>query len=171
MPENITWQTPLKYKSTAVRLKNILYLSISSFLVALFLFLFWKKPTKKLSDIIIKKNRQLILPGLILLVTGPIIFIILLMTIVAIPLALMFLIFWGLAIYLGKILAALALSSYISGRWETNKLPALLQLFLVILIISILLNLPFLGGLLSFLFSVLGLGLTYSLIKNKNVKN
>ncbi|HKM40523.1 MAG TPA: hypothetical protein VJZ99_01395 [Patescibacteria group bacterium] len=166
----ILQKEPVKYKTFSSRVRSILYLSLSSFLLALFFFLFLKDKTKKLNNIIIKNNRQLFLPGIILLITGPFIFIALLMTVIAIPLAIIFLALWILAMYLGKVLIALSLSTYASERWKI-KMPEILQIFLSVLIISILLSLPYLGGFFSLISAILGLGLAYHLIKKKNVES
>lgn len=92
--------------------------------------------------------------GLVFLIAIPIVIFICLIIIIGMPLAMILFALYLIALYLAKIMAGLALGQYLSK----NKWQAIWSLTLGLLIIFALSALPFVGGLISFLAILLGLG-------------
>lgn len=100
--------------------------------------------------------------GLVTLVSAPIIMLLLMITLIGLPLAVLGLLAWLLLIYLAKIVLAAYIgqrvlaSSEKSERFASNIFLTLL-VGLVIIIATV--NIPAIGGLLSFIYLILGMGM------------
>jgi cytoskeletal protein CcmA (bactofilin family) len=105
--------------------------------------------------------------GFLVLVTVPIVAVIIAITVIGLPLSFITIVAWLTAWYLAKIvLAHLIGRSILAGRSEHSGLvPAL---FVGLIIVSIAINLPFLGGVLNLLATILGLGLMAQLWLNRD---
>ena len=90
--------------------------------------------------------------GFIALVTIPVAFIILAVTIIGLPIALLSLALWGAGIYLSKIVVAEFL-----GR-SILKTRSAISLLAGLILVVVAVNLPWIGGLINFLLILLGLG-------------
>ena len=96
--------------------------------------------------------------GFLVLVTVPIVAVIIAITVVGLPLSFITIMAWLTAWYLAKIvLAHLIGRSVLAGR--SDKPSLVFVLFIGLIIVSIAINLPFLGGVLNLLATILGLGL------------
>jgi cytoskeletal protein CcmA (bactofilin family) len=96
--------------------------------------------------------------GLVTLVAAPIIAVLVAITIIGIPLALLGFLLWLAGIYLAKVLLAFLIGARLietTGNTQHFAVALALGLLLVILVI----NLPFIGGLLNFVLTICGLGL------------
>ncbi len=104
--------------------------------------------------------------GFLLLVTAPIVAVIIAITVVGLPLSFITIMAWLTAWYLAKIvLAHLIGRSVLAGR--SDKPSLVFVLFIGLIIVSIAINLPFLGGVLNLLATILGLGLMAQLWLNR----
>jgi cytoskeletal protein CcmA (bactofilin family) len=90
--------------------------------------------------------------GFIALVTVPVAFIILAVTIIGLPVALLSLALWGAGIYLSKIVVA-----EFVGR-SILKTRSAISLLAGLVLVVVAVNLPWIGGLINFLLILLGLG-------------
>jgi cytoskeletal protein CcmA (bactofilin family) len=105
--------------------------------------------------------------GFLVLVTVPIVAVIIAITVIGLPLSFITIVAWLTAWYLAKIvLAHLIGRSILAGRSEHSGLVPALFVGLIIVIIAI--NLPFLGGVLNLLATILGLGLMAQLWLNRD---
>lgn len=96
--------------------------------------------------------------GFLVLVTVPIVAIIIAITVVGLPLSFITIMAWLTAWYLAKIVIAhLVGRSVLASRSDDPGLA--LALFVGLIIVTIAINLPFLGGVINLLATVLGLGL------------
>ena len=104
--------------------------------------------------------------GFLVLVTVPIVAVIIAITVVGLPLSFITIMAWLTAWYLAKIvLAHLIGRSVLAGR--SDKPSLVFVLFIGLIIVSIAINLPFLGGVLNLLATILGLGLMAQLWLNR----
>ena len=101
--------------------------------------------------------------GFITLVTVPVAFIILAVTIIGLPVALLSLALWGAGIYLSKIVVA-----EFVGR-SILKTRSAISLLAGLVLVVVAVNLPWIGGLINFLLILLGLGaLAVSIYKTRS---
>jgi hypothetical protein len=130
-------------------------------------FLFRKK-MEKLKNIIIKQHYKLSAWGFILLFLTPIICLLLMLTIIALPITLIVLVLWIISLFISKIISASALGNYIFKLINKEKINDNLKTSVGVLLICLLVSIPYIGWIFSLLSIVLGLGSIYYLIKNKN---
>jgi cytoskeletal protein CcmA (bactofilin family) len=93
--------------------------------------------------------------GLLTMVSVPVIAVLAAFSLVGLPLALITLVAWLLALYLAKIVIAAMVGRMLLSERDGLAAPLLAGLAIVIVVI----NLPFVGGIVSFLLTVAGLGL------------
>jgi hypothetical protein len=104
--------------------------------------------------------------GFLVLVTVPIVAVIIAITVVGLPLSFITITAWLTAWYLAKIVFAhLVGRSVLASRSDNPGLA--LVLFVGLIIVTIAINLPFLGGVLNLLATILGLGLMVQLWLNR----
>jgi cytoskeletal protein CcmA (bactofilin family) len=149
---NITLEQrrPSQYSSSSYYFWQIVRL-VTAFITGWLIFRFvpWLAPTRVGSGLDWLKAGGL---GLAFLVTVPVAVIIALCTVVGIPLALLTLVIWIAALYFAKIIVA-----EFVGRMLFKKSNAV-SLLAGLAIVIVAVNLPMLGGLISFLLLLLGLG-------------
>ena len=100
--------------------------------------------------------------GLITAIVVPIVSVIVCFTIIGIPLGIIGILLWILGLYFAKIVVALLIGRRLFAG-QTGQLPhhaALLVAGLVLILIAV--NIPYVGGLVNFLLTILGLGLLVS---------
>ncbi len=93
--------------------------------------------------------------GFVALVSVPLMAIIIAITLVGIPVALIAFASWLLALYLAKIVVGVVVGNMLLGDRENVFLPLLVGL-VIVLLVSLL---PFIGGAISFVLTIVGLGL------------
>ena len=93
--------------------------------------------------------------GLVTLVSVPIIAVLVAFTIVGLPLTFIAIAAWLLGLYLAKIVVGAVVGRMVLS--DSNSLPWILLAGLAIVIVAV--NLPFIGGVISFLLTIFGLGL------------
>ncbi len=163
----INHKTPEKQKQSTNKLNKILYLIFSSFLVALILDRLFKNKIEKIKKIIIEKKQNLILPGLIILIMGPIIFFLIAITIIALPVAIIGLMFWFLFVFLSRIIVSILLGDYIFKLIKKEKVSNYLKILSGVSVAFLFFSLPLVGWFFSLLSIMVGLGSLYFIIKNK----
>lgn len=162
---------PLKNNKQKSKTNKIFFSIFSSLVIALIINILFKNKITSLKNIFIKENYKLILPGIIILFLTPLAIILLLITIIGIPLAIILLIFWGLVLYLGKIIIAMALGDYIFKYFHREKTPDFLKISIGIIFVSLIVLVPYVGWIFSLIIASLGLGIVYHIIKNKKYAN
>ena len=139
------------------------------FILSVILRALFKEPLKKVKRLIIKKNIRLSGWGLLFLFATPIIALLLMFTIIALPIAIIILIIWGLILYLSKAILAMALGDYIFRKLKKEKTHAYLRILLGLIIVCLLTALPYIGFIFSLLIISIGMGAFYELsFKKKN---
>jgi cytoskeletal protein CcmA (bactofilin family) len=161
----ITHKFPEKQNQSKNKINKTLYLILSSFLIALILNKLFKNKIDKLKKIIIEKKQNLILPGSIILLLGPITFFLIAITIIGFPVALIGLIFWFLAIFLSRILIAVLLGDYIFKLVKKENISIYLKILTGITITFLFFSLPFIGWFFSLISIITGLGAFYFIIR------
>ncbi len=96
--------------------------------------------------------------GFLAAVATPVAVIILAITVIGLPIALVTLSFWLLALYLSKIVIARYIGSILLGNGNDTMGSTALSLLIGITIIVVAINLPFIGGILNILLMLIGLG-------------
>lgn len=104
--------------------------------------------------------------GFLVLVTVPIVAVIIAITVVGLPLSFITITAWLTAWYLAKIVFAHLVGRSVMASRSDNPGLALV-LFVGLIIVTIAINLPFLGGVLNLLATILGLGLMVQLWLNR----
>jgi len=113
-----------------------------------------------LKDIKAKKDVfKLLSLGFVFLLCIPIISITLLMTGLFSSLAIILLILYGLFIYLSEIFTAYILANYIDNKWFNKKLNNYLLIIIGLFIIRVLSIIPVIGGFITFVVLLIGLGI------------
>ena len=131
----------------------------SALVIGLVLITIGKKQILDLCKILAEKAWPSIGWGAVVLFIGPIIVIILLITIIGIPLALISFAFWLIAIYIAKIMAGIFIGqSFIAKVIPKQKDSLIWAMIIGIFILYLLISIPFIGGLISFLAVLWGIG-------------
>ena len=108
--------------------------------------------------------------GFLVLVTVPIVAVIIAITVVGLPLSFITIMAWLTAWYLAKIVLAHVIGrSMLANRGDNQGLVS--TLFVGLIIVTIAINLPFLGGVLNLLATTLGLGLMAQLWLNRGSRD
>lgn len=96
--------------------------------------------------------------GLVTLISLPIIVLLFAVTVIGLPLSVVGAFFWLLAIYFAKIvLASMIGSMLLSSSAMEDSLPLTLLAGLVVILVTV--NLPMIGGILSFILTIIGIGM------------
>ena len=96
--------------------------------------------------------------GFLIAFATPVAAIILAITMIGIPIALLVAVLWLLGLYLAKIVIAKCIGSAILGARDNGLSSTILPLLLGLVIVIIAVNLPYIGGILNFLLMLMGLG-------------
>lgn len=163
----ITHRLPEKQNQSTNKTSKTIYLILSSFLVAILLNKLFKNKVDKFKKIILEKKQNLILPGSIILLLGPIAFFLVAITIIAFPVALIGLVIWLLAIFLSRILIAILVGDYIFKLIKKEKISDYLKILGGVFVSFLIFSLPFVGWFFSLISIIVGLGAFYFIIKNK----
>lgn len=141
-------------KTTAQAIYNWLISYLGILIVGMLLIYAAPVKTKAVIAKIKEKPWLSALYGLIFLILVPIVSILLLATIIGLPLGLIFILLYILAIYLSKIFVGLLLGKYILGE----KTKVAISLALGLLILTLLFKAPIVGGFISFVSIILATG-------------
>ncbi|GAB4337391.1 MAG: hypothetical protein Kow0037_20100 [Calditrichia bacterium] len=98
--------------------------------------------------------------GILSLIIIPVIAVILLVLILTIPVSLILIAFYLVLLYLGSVASCLIIGDYLMGFFHNHRTVGqlLLSLLVGIILLTFLKMLPFIGGLLGFIFLILGIG-------------
>lgn len=150
-------------------ISSILLGIVTSFLVALAIYLLLPASYKVLDEVKKDKVLKTFGNGFLFLIAVPVISIVLMISVVCMPLAIIALLLYGIIIYLSSII-----SSVYFGRLIGNKVLKLDNVYLQILIGIVLTRLvkliPVIDGLYSFVIVILGVGLVYNMLKKLQEK-
>lgn len=164
----IKHKNPEKQGNQKNDLGKIIYSILSSFLIAVLLNHLLKDKIEKFKKVILEKKYNLILPGSIILLLGPIAFLIVSLTVIGFPIALIGLIFWAIAIFLSRILISMFVGDYIFEKFKKRSANVYLKIFSGLIIVFLLFNLPFVGWAFSLTSIIIGLGSIYLIIRKKH---
>jgi len=89
------------------------------------------------------------------------------LTIVALPIALITLVLWIISLFISGIISASALGNYIFKLINKEKINENLKISVGVLLVCLLTSIPYVGWIFSLLTTIIGLGSIYYLIKNK----
>jgi hypothetical protein len=146
---------------------SLFYSLLSLFVLSIILRSLFKEQLKKIKRTIIEKNIKLSGFGSLLLFATPIIILLLMISIIGLPIAIIALIIWGLILYLSKIAVAMALGDYIFRKLKKQKIHAYVRILLGLIIVCVAVRIPYIGWIFSLLISILGMGTFYELTLNK----
>jgi len=161
--ENVTIMTHIK----DVAIKVI-------FTIFVWLIVLWLAPKffEKAPALITKKPAKTLSIGLLTLVAVPIICIILLLMIITLPISLIGIALYALAISIAFSMVCIAVTYLLKDKLNLNKWFVLLPVLIVVRIVLHLLTLiPFVGGIISFIALILGLGLIVCSLEKSNKKD
>ncbi len=131
----------------------------SALVIGLVLISFWREPIIKITDLMLAKIGPSFGWGIIALLLTPIIAIILLITIIGIPLSLILMALWLVALCLSKILAGILIGrGLLNNYWPKQKDSLISAMIIGVAIAYIIFSLPIIGGFISLLAMLWGLG-------------
>jgi cytoskeletal protein CcmA (bactofilin family) len=131
----------------------------SALVIGLVLINFWRDPIIRITDLMQSKAGASLGWGILVFLLTPIIAFILLITIIGIPLSLILMALWLIALYLSKILVGILVGRMLLNRFLTKQKDSLiLGMVIGIVLIYIIFAVPFFGPILSLLALLWGLG-------------
>jgi cytoskeletal protein CcmA (bactofilin family) len=136
---------------------SFLYAFLACLMIAVLLFLLAPKFMESIADLSLEKFGHAILTGLVFMAT-PIAGVILLITIVGIPLALISMVLFFILLYTGKIFFALTLAKGARKIFKLDKMNSWLMLIGGLAVVVLLTKIPVIGGLFSLFFIMAGVG-------------
>ncbi|MFA6307026.1 MAG: polymer-forming cytoskeletal protein [Patescibacteria group bacterium] len=140
----------------------------SALVLGLVLISFWREQIIKITDLMLKKVGPSLGWGVLALLLTPIAAIILLITIIGIPLSLILMALWLIAMYVSKILAGILIGrSFLSNYWLKQKDSLILAMIIGIIIAYLIFALPIIGSFVALLAVLWGLGGILLALKNK----
>ncbi len=146
-----------------------IYSIFCALVIGLILIYLGKDLTLKILNKIQDKPKRTILTGIIIMFIVPPISLFLMFTLIGIPLALILLALWFMALYVAKIFTALLL-----GRWTLKTLikkgdtPFIWPLIVGVIVLWLLIAIPFVGWIIGLIAIWLGLGGIYLYASNKS---
>jgi hypothetical protein len=105
--------------------------------------------------------------GIVALVATPIIAVLVCLTIIGIPLGLIALALWGASIYLAKVVVAQLIGTHFIEVMAQRRKHFAVALLFGLLVVTLVTNLPFIGGVVRFLLTILGLGLLVLFLRDE----
>lgn len=143
---------------------------LSAVIVGLIVISFFNRPLRNVMQRAVRTPGPAIGWGIIMLIITPIISAILLVTIIGIPLGLILFASWLIALYIGKLVIAIALGEMLlRKKHENNETQSLLwPMVLGIAVTCIVFSIPILGWLLCLVATVWGLGAMWLYGKERN---
>ncbi len=132
---------------------------LAAILLALVLMHFWKKPIKLINQIIKKKPLTSLGWGALIVILAPLIFLILALTIVGLPLAILGASFWLILLLVSKTVVAITLGRYIfNQQLKKPKVKSFYKLSVGIAIAWLIFAIPLIGPFIAFVVSLIGVG-------------
>lgn len=172
--------TQQKSSSSSMSTKEIVksyivdLVSFLAFVVIVWLICLWLAPKflNKTTDYVGKKTWGVLGTGLLTLVVIPIVCVILLLLQVTSSASLVLLALYFIAIALSKSIVTIAANNYVCQKTKVNKTSGIFGMLIASgIILWVLTNIPVIGGIISFIMVVLGLGILVSYILPKKQKN
>lgn len=147
---------------------KLTYKIISALIFGFLIIIFGKKHLDGLFNKIKSEPKKIIIPALIIFFITPLGVIISFITIIGIPLSLVLLVLWLILQYLARVLIMIFFGQLLIKFFKKEKSFHIAWALVLGVIISYLLfSLPLIGGLLSWLASLTGLGAIYLYVTNK----
>jgi hypothetical protein len=136
-------------------LKNML----AAILLALVLIYFWKKPIKLINQIIIKKPLVSLAWGALIVILSPLVFLIVALTLIGLPIAILGASLWLILIVIAKAIVAIALGRYLFNQHlNKSKTKSLYKLSLGVFILWLIFAIPMIGAFIALLITFIGVG-------------
>ena len=136
-------------------------------IVGLILVSIWPKAIKRLISGSIKNPLKDFAFGIAALIATPIIVLVLMLTIIGFPLALILVAAYLIALYLAQILTGIILGTYLfgafKGRDHAKKSPLLAIMIIGVIVLWLITGIPVVGGLLKLIAIIWGLGILINL--------
>ncbi|MEI6835287.1 MAG: hypothetical protein WCK59_00440 [Candidatus Falkowbacteria bacterium] len=155
-----------KEASPVAALSKIFYKLAALFLIGLVILSLNKKVIYKASNNLEKKYWQSALIGLVILIAAPLVIIFFIFTVIGIPLSLMLLATYLIALFLSIIVSSFFVGELLFKRIFKKTLNIFLVLIIGLLIFVLAAAIPVVGGLITLLFIIYGLGAIFLTIKN-----
>ena len=128
----------------------------------------WPKFFSKSYGLVYKKPVKTFFKGLLLLIVTPLASILIAVTVIGLPVAIIVMMLWAITLYLAKVMAAWFIGKFIKGKLFKNaKWNKILILTLGIVVYILIAKIPFIGGSIIFLVYLLALGVFASIFKTK----
>jgi len=150
---------PKKDKSWQMGIWGKTYSIFAALVIGLVLISLWRKPVINLTDKMIAKTWPTIGWGAVVMFLTPIIAVVLMITLIGFPLALLLLGAWMIAMCLSKILVGIMVGrAMLEKFWEKKKDSLIWAMILGVVIVKIIFTIPLVGWLLALVATWWGLG-------------
>ncbi|MFH1661682.1 MAG: polymer-forming cytoskeletal protein [Candidatus Falkowbacteria bacterium] len=144
-----------------------IYSIFSALVIGLVLVSLWKKDIEKITDNMLKKPGSIIGWGAVVMILTPIIAILLLITLIGMPLAIIIMGLWMIALCISKLLVGILVGRKILEKiWKNQKKNLLLAMVFGIIVSYIIFSIPIIGWLLGLVAMWWGLGAIFMHYKN-----
>lgn len=158
-----------KYNQTREKAWSIIYKIFCALVIGLVLIFIGKKFLPKLLKKSESRVKEIFLYGSALLFITPVIAGLLFFTIIGLPLGLIILVLWLIALYLAKVVMMILLGQIVlKTLFKKKAFNFIIRLIVGVVISYSLFSLPFIGWLISLIFSLVGLGIIYLYAKNQS---
>ncbi len=136
-----------------------IYSIFAALIIGLVLISFWRKESEKTAELMLDKAGASIGYGLLILFITPLLAILLSVTLIGFPLAVILLAFWVIALMVSKILTGILIGiSLLEKFWPKEKGSIIWAMIIGVIVVQIIISLPIIGWL-AYLFAMLwGLG-------------
>lgn len=136
-----------------------IYSMFAAMVIGLVLVLIWSKETDELTDKMFNKIGASVGWGAVVLIVTPVAAIILMITLIGFPLAILLLLIWAVAIWLSKIFVAILVGkTFLEKFWKDKKSNLLLSLVIGTVISWTIFAIPIIGWILCFIAVLWGMG-------------
>jgi cytoskeletal protein CcmA (bactofilin family) len=141
--------------------------SLFSMLVAgLILVSLWRDPMRQLTDYMLEKTTRSIIFGLLVMFVTPLLCLVLIFTLIGVPVAIIILALWLIALYLAKIMAGILIGrALVEKMWQAKKDSLIWSMITGVTIVWFITTLPVVGFITSLIFIWWGLGAIWYMLE------
>lgn len=153
---------PKQASSAGTTLLSFVYWLIASLVIGIGLILLIPRSMEEMTASMLHNPWHALGWGSVVLIMTPIIALLLMITLIGIPVALILLVVWGICLFISRILAAFAVGHFLLTQYRkrSDETPYL-KLCLGVIVAWIVFEIPIIGGILSLLAVLAGLGVIW----------
>jgi hypothetical protein len=126
----------------------------------------WRDPMRQLTDYMLEKTTRSIIFGLLVMFVTPLLCLVLIFTLIGVPVAIIILALWLIALYLAKIMAGILIGrALVEKMWQAKKDSLIWSMITGVTIVWFITTLPVVGFITSLIFIWWGLGAIWYMLE------